>query len=130
MADATTSALVLFAHGARDPQWGEPFEAIRQSVAIRRRDLTVEVAFLELMQPDLAECVAKLVHRGHGTITIAPLFLAQGGHLKQDFPRLVTELGARYPGVRISVLPAIGEVPELLEAIAQWLVAETPRAGR
>jgi sirohydrochlorin cobaltochelatase len=121
------SALVLFAHGARDAQWSEPFRAIRQAVAGRRPDLTVEIAFLELMQPALGECIAELARSGHSTITIAPLFLAQGGHLKRDLPRLVADLSARHPTAEIIVLPPIGEVTELLNAIADWLVDGAPR---
>jgi len=127
MAQAKTAALVLFAHGARDAQWSEPFRAIRQAVAGRRPDLTVELAFLELMQPSLGDCVAQLVARGHARITVAPLFLAQGGHLKKDLPRLLKEVGARHPAADIEVLAPIGEVTELLNAISEWLVNSTPR---
>jgi sirohydrochlorin cobaltochelatase len=121
------SALILFAHGARDAQWSEPFRAIRQAVATRRPDLTVELAFLELMEPALADCVAQLVKEGHNRITVAPLFLAQGGHLKKDLPRLLKDLGGRHPAAKITVLSPIGEVTELLNAIAEWLVSSTPR---
>ena len=119
------SALVLFAHGARDAQWSEPFRAIRKAVATRRPDLTVELAFLELMQPALADCVAQLVRDGHTRITVAPLFLAHGGHLKKDLPRLLKDLGGRHPAADITVLAPIGEVTELLNAISEWLVKST-----
>jgi len=121
------SALVLFAHGARDAQWSEPFRAIRQSVATRRPDLTVELAFFELMQPALGDCVAQLVKNGHTRITVAPLFLAQGGHLKRDLPRLVKDLSARHAAAKITVLQPIGEVTELLDAISEWLAGSAPR---
>lgn len=127
MADAKKSALVLFAHGARDAQWSEPFRAMQKAVASRRPDLTVELAFLEIMQPALGECVARLAGDGHQRIVIAPLFLAQGGHLKKDLPRLLKDLGARHPGTDLSVLPPIGEVTELLDAISDWLVNSAPR---
>ena len=127
MADAKKSALVLFAHGARDAQWSEPFRAMQKAVAARRPDLSVELAFLEIMQPSLADCIARLAQDGHGRIVIAPLFLAQGGHLKRDMPRLLKELGARHPSADLSVLPPIGEVTELLEAISEWLVNSAPR---
>ena len=127
MADAKKSALVLFAHGARDAQWSEPFRAMQKAVAARRSDLTVELAFLEIMQPALADCVAGLAQAGHGCIVIAPLFLAQGSHLKKDLPRLLKELSARHPSADISVLPPIGEVTELLDAISEWLVNSAPR---
>jgi sirohydrochlorin cobaltochelatase len=127
MADAKKSALVLFAHGARDAQWSEPFRAMQKAVAARRPDLTVQLAFLEIMEPALADCVARLAGEGHGRIVIAPLFLAQGGHLKKDLPRLLKALGAEHPAADISVLPPIGEVTELLDAISDWLVNSAPR---
>ena len=126
-ATSRTSALVLFAHGARDAQWSEPFRAVRQAVATRRPDLTVELAFLEIMQPALADCVARLVKDGHTRITVAPLFLAQGGHLKKDLPRLLKDLSTRHAAAEITVLPPIGEVTELLDAISTWLVDSAPR---
>ena len=127
MAEAKKSALVLFAHGARDSQWGEPFRAIRQAVAQRRPDLTVELAFLELMEPALGDCVAQLVKDGHSRITVAPLFLAQGGHLKKDLPRLLKAVSGKHPDADFAVLAPIGEVTELLNAISEWLVNSTPR---
>ena len=121
------SALVLFAHGARDAQWSEPFRAIRQAVSARRPDLTVELAFLEAMEPKLSDCVAQLVGKGHARVIIAPLFLAQGGHLKKDLPRLLKDLEEKYPAADIALLPPIGEVTELLNAISEWLVNSAPR---
>ena len=127
MTDTRKSALVLFAHGARDAQWSEPFHAMQKAIAARRSDLTVELAFLEIMKPSLAECVAGLATGGHTRIVIAPLFLAQGGHLKKDLPQLLKDLGAKHPSADISVLPAIGEITELIDAISEWLVNSVPR---
>ncbi len=127
MAAAKTTALVLFAHGARDPEWAEPFRALQAKVSARRPDLTVALAFLEAMTPSLAECVSRLAADGHRRITIAPLFLAQGGHLKRDLPPLLADLQARHPDSTINLLPPIGEVAELLDAIGGWLVKSTPR---
>lgn len=121
------TALVLFAHGARDAQWAEPFRAMQKAVSAKRPDLAVELAFLEIMQPPLADCVARLADNGHQRIVIAPLFLAQGGHLKKDLPRLLEDLETKYPKSQISVLPPIGEVTELLDAISDWLVNSAPR---
>jgi sirohydrochlorin cobaltochelatase len=127
MAETKKSALVLFAHGARDAQWSEPFRAMQKAVAGRRPDLVVELAFLEIMEPTLGACVGRLAEEGYERVVIAPLFLAQGGHLKKDLPRLLKDLGDRHPATDISVLPPIGEVTELLDAISEWLVNSAPR---
>jgi len=121
------SALVLFAHGARDPEWADPFRALQGKVSARRPDLAVELAFLEMMEPTLGDCVTRLAAAGHGCITVAPLFLAQGGHLKKDLPRLLNELKAKHPEAELKVLLPIGEVTELLDAIAGWLIEGAPR---
>ena len=119
---ATASALVLFAHGARDPRWAEPFERIRAAVRTRRPGLTVELAYLELMQPSLADAIGNLVAGGHRRITVAPLFMAQGGHLRNDLPKLLDSIRAAHANVEFTVLPAVGDVDAILNAIADWLL--------
>jgi len=124
-----SEALILFAHGARDPDWALPFRAIRDRVAALRPDLIVELAFLELMTPRLGAAVDELAGRVQ-RITVAPLFMAQGGHLKQDVPRLLAEIGERHPGVSVALLPPVGEIPAILDAISGWLVAALPQPGK
>ena len=124
---AAEPALVLFAHGARDPQWAEPFKRIQAAIRARRNGAVVELAFLELMQPALADAINQLVADGHRRITIAPLFMAQGGHLRNDLPKLLDSIRAVHAGVEITVLPAVGDVETILNAIADWLVGALPR---
>ena len=121
-----STALVLFAHGARDPEWERPFRDIAARVAARRSDLAVTLAFLEFQPPSLPEAIGECIGQGYRRIAIAPLFMAQGGHLKNDMPRLLDELRRRYPDVTISLMPAIGDVEGLRAAMADWLVHHTP----
>ena len=121
------AALVLFAHGAREPGWAGPFRAVRDRVARARPDLTVELAFLEQMAPPLEECIARLAAAGHARITVAPLFLGMGGHLRHDLPQLLAGVGARHPALQIVTLPPIGEAEAMLDALAGWLVNESRR---
>jgi sirohydrochlorin cobaltochelatase len=122
----STSGLVLFAHGARDPEWAEPFRAIAARVAATRPDLAVKLAFLEFQGPVLADAIKELVDAGHRNIRIAPLFMAQGGHLKNDVPKLLDGIRASHPSLQLELLPAIGDVAELRDAIAAWLVKAAP----
>ena len=117
------SALVLFAHGSRDPAWAAPFRAVQAKTAAARADLEVELAFLEIMQPTLPDAVDALVARGHESIAIAPLFMAQGAHLKRDLARIVDDLRSRHPKVALDVLPAAGEVEAVLDAMGAWLAS-------
>jgi sirohydrochlorin cobaltochelatase len=116
-------ALILFAHGARDPRWAEPFERLRAIAQAALPDTDVSLAFLELMSPRLPEAVAGLVQGGCVKVSLVPVFLGQGGHVLRDLPLLVDELRGAHPGLEISVAPAVGEDSAVLDAIAQYCVS-------
>ena len=115
------SALDLFAHGSRDPDWAAPFRIVQQRVAATNSELAVELAFLELMKPSLPEATDALAASGCRRITIAPLFMAQGAHLKRDLARLMDELRARHPQLELSLLPALGDAEPVMDAISAWI---------
>lgn len=117
---AAKSALLLFAHGSSDPRWAEPFYKLRAAVRARDADRIVEVAFLERMEPSFESAAAAMQARGIRHVTVVPLFLAIGGHMRKDLPKLVEETQAR-TGIEFLVLPAIGEVDTLIDAIAAWV---------
>jgi sirohydrochlorin cobaltochelatase len=121
------SALILFAHGARDPEWAAPMRRLQAKVAAQRPDLIVEVAFLEFTEPLLPAAIEKLAQHDVRQISIVPVFLAQGGHLKHDVPRLLREIGARFPAVSLDLWPALGDVDPVLDAIGAWIVNRAPR---
>ena len=110
--------LLLFAHGARDPEWARPFEAVAQSVRAQRPGTPLQLAYLEFMQPDLAQAAARLVQDGCRAVEVLPLFLGAGGHVRKDLPRLLDALRAAHPGVRFELHPAVGELPAVVQAMA------------
>jgi sirohydrochlorin cobaltochelatase len=112
-------AIVLFAHGARDPRWAEPFEAVAARIRAAAPGLAVALAFLELMGPSLGEAVGRLVAGGATTIDVVPLFLGTGGHVRQDLPPLIDTLRAAHPGTTIRLHAAIGEHAAVSEAMAR-----------
>jgi len=114
--------IVLFAHGARDPEWARPFERIRDRIRASRPECPIGLAYLEFMSPTLDEAVAALAQEGASSITVFPLFMAQGGHLKDDLPRMVEALRQSHPHLPICMETALGDVPEVLEAISAWIL--------
>ena len=115
----SSTAVILFAHGARDPEWARPIENIRDR--LHAAGERVEIAFLESMSPSLDETAARLAAEGVGSVTIVPLFLAQGGHLKRDLPGLVAKMRERHAGIEFRVTPALGDAPEIVAAITEWV---------
>jgi sirohydrochlorin cobaltochelatase len=115
--DAT--ALILFAHGARDPRWAEPLTRLAEVVHAQRPTVVVEPAFLELMQPDLPTVLDRLASDGHVRINLLPVFWSAGGHVIRDLPALMEASRLRNPGLNVAVLPVLSELPGVLDAVAR-----------
>lgn len=115
-----TKAIVLFGHGARDVRWREPFDRLAALWKARYPSIAVELAFLELMQPSLEEAIASQVSAGATEIVVVPLFFGQGGHLRNDFPVLLTTCQEKFPSVTLSATPAVGEDDAVLQAIIDF----------
>lgn len=81
--------------------------------------MPVQCAFLEFMQPDLQEAVARLVAAGVDHVVIAPVFLAAGGHVLRDLPERAAGLQAVFPGLSVRIEPALGASEVVIEAMAQ-----------
>jgi len=127
-----TQGLLLFAHGARDPRWAEPFEAVADRINAAAPDVRVELAYLEFMTPVLIDAGGRLAADGCTVVDVVPLFLGAGGHVRKDLPELLKLLGAQHPGVQWRLRPAIGEVDTVIEAMAQAalrLCADEPSAA-
>lgn len=120
---ATSRGVILFGHGARDPEWAGPMQRIRQRMLEQAGDQHVELAFLEFMRPTLDLAVDALVARGVVRMTIVPVFLAQGGHLKRDLPLLIEAAQQRHPACAFQLGTAVGEAPSVIDAIAEYALS-------
>ncbi len=116
----STRAIVLFAHGARDPEWAGPVRRLAACLTGGEPPVKAVVAFLEFMAPSLDDAVDGLVGEGVAEIVVVPVFLAQGGHLKRDVPGLIEVASRRHPGVRIRLVPPVGEDDGVLAAMADF----------
>lgn len=119
---ASPTALILFAHGARDARWALPFEAVASAVRQHRPDLAVSLAYLEFMSPSLIDAAETAVAQGARRVRVVPLFLGAGGHVRKDLPVLMETLAARHPAVTFCLEAAIGEREEVIAAMAQSIV--------
>ena len=132
MHESSEPAIILLAHGARDPRWGEPFQRIADRLRVAAPELVVEMAYLEHMAPDLAEAAHRLAARGAQRIRVVPLFFGRGGHLREDVPRQLAAAGKALPGVTLDLALPAGEDDAVIDALAAFCVraAREPQAGR
>ncbi len=119
----TTSGILLFAHGARDPAWARPFQAVATRLSLRQPGTPIRLAFLEFMTPDIVQAGAELAAEGCQQVTVVPLFLGAGGHVRKDLPALLETLRGQYPHVTWRLSHAVGETDLLIDALADSALA-------
>jgi len=118
------TALILFAHGARDPEWANPMRRVQVAVRKLQPNIPVELAFLEFMAPTLSDCIAGLIADGVNKIVVMPMFIARGGHLKRDVPEMLAGLRLAHPDVEFLLGDAIGEHETVVQAMAAAALLE------
>jgi sirohydrochlorin cobaltochelatase len=130
----STQGLILFAHGARDPRWAAPFEAVAGRIARQQPQLQLRLAFLELMSPSLQQAAEQLSAAGCTQVDVLPMFLGTGGHLRKDLPPLMDGIRQTHPKVLWRLHDAIGEQPVVRQAMVDAALAlladAAPEGGR
>ncbi len=111
-------AVVLFAHGSRDPLWHKPMEAVAARLLASEPGLLVRCAYLELSTPDLPTVCQELTGAGVRQLSVVPMFLGVGRHAREDLPVLLDALRLQYPQASFVLKPAVGEDPRLIALLA------------
>ncbi len=125
---AAKTGLLLFAHGARDPNWALPFEAVLRRVREQAPGIEVALSFLEFMTPTLIDAGGALAATGCTRVAIVPLFLGTGGHVRKDLPLSIDALRSAHPDVAWTLQASIGEAPGVIEAMATTALQSTASA--
>ena len=112
--------ILLFGHGARNPEWAQPFHRIRDAILGREPEALVEPGFLELMQPTFDDGVDCLVRQGAMEIVVVPIFMAAGSHVKKDLPGMAAAAMDRHAGLVIELAAPVGEAEPVLAAMADY----------
>lgn len=114
------NGIIYFGHGARDVRWREPFDRLSQLWQAAHPEVPCELAFLEMMAPDLETAIARLAAQHVTHIKIIPVFFGQGGHLRNDFPVLLSAAATKFPQLTLSASPAVGESDLILQSILRF----------
>ncbi|MFI1563919.1 sirohydrochlorin chelatase [Streptomyces sp. NPDC020490] len=108
-------ALVVVAHGSRDPRALRTIRALLDRVRELRPGLPVHLGHIELNAPLLPDTLAALgafgAHGGAAAVCV-PLLLGRGHHVKRDIPAMAAAAPAR-----TRVAAALGPHPLLAEIL-------------
>jgi sirohydrochlorin ferrochelatase len=109
------SALVLTAHGSRDPRSAATARAVAAQLRRLRPGLDVRPAFLELNAPNVVDVLSGLPNGCEPVVT--PLLLASAYHARLDIPKQIACAGVR--GVRQA--DVLGEDDRLVSLLREHL---------
>lgn len=115
------TAALLIAHGSRRPEANADLAALAEQVRETGRFETVEIAYLELAEPDIPAGAARCVERGATEVRMLPYFLSMGRHVAEDLEKHRREFAERYPGVRFLLCPPLGLHPKVVEVVLERL---------
>lgn len=110
----TPPALVVVAHGSRDPRALSTVRTLLDRVRELRPGLPVRLGHIELNAPLLPDTLAAL---DTDAAILVPLLLSRGYHVKRDIPEMAAQ-----SGVRATVAKALGPHPLLVEALYDRLM--------
>ncbi|MER6531688.1 sirohydrochlorin chelatase [Streptomyces sp. NPDC001508] len=121
-------ALVLVAHGSRDPRALHTVRALMERIRRLRPAVPVRLGHIELNEPLLPDTLAGL---GGAPAVLVPLLLSRGHHVKRDIPEAVA---AAAPHARVAA--PLGPHPLLVDTLcarlieAGWRIRTTEAARR
>ncbi|MFJ9691801.1 sirohydrochlorin chelatase [Kitasatospora sp. NPDC101183] len=106
-------ALLLIAHGSRDPRHAASVAALVEEVRAQRPGLEVATAYLDHCAPRLPQVLGRY---GPGEAVAVPLLLGRAYHAKHDIPAALRSAGSALP-----VADVLGPSPLLLAALERRL---------
>lgn len=115
----TTRALLLIAHGSREPDANDDLHSVAEQVRRQGRYEVVEVAFLELSEPGIDAAADRCVEQGAERVVLLPYFLSAGVHVRRDLTEARRRLAERFPHVHFALAEPLGRHPLLIEVVMQ-----------
>ncbi|MGW7443375.1 sirohydrochlorin chelatase [Kitasatospora sp. NPDC054795] len=112
-------ALLLIAHGSRDPRHAATVAALVEEVRAQRAGIEVATAYLDHCAPRIPQVVGRLADA-----VAVPLLLNRAFHAKHDIPAALRAAGSRLP-----VADVLGPSPLLLAALDRRLAEAAPALG-
>ncbi len=128
MSDAP--ALLLIAHGTRDPRGAEEMDVLLGHLRDRHA-APVEHGWLEdFANPAVSVAMTRLVNQGVERLVTVPFLNLGAGHAKTDVPNALAQARAEHPGLTIAHARVLGLHAQLFALARRRLDAVSPAEGR
>ena len=121
MAPPPAPALLLIAHGSRDPRHAATVAGLAARVGRLRPGVRVATAYLNHCAPGTGQVIDCLAGTGAEEVAAVPLLLSRAFHATTDVPAVLRQATARHPRLRLHQAAVLGPSPLLLDALQRRL---------
>jgi sirohydrochlorin ferrochelatase len=109
-------AVVLVAHGSRDPRAAASTSALARAVAAAHPGWEVHASYLDHAGPRPLDVLAELSARGHRRVVLVPLLLTAAYHGRVDVPAVADAARAARLPIAVTIADVLGPVSPVLVA--------------
>ena len=117
--DLTHTAALLIAHGSRRAEANADLVKLADAVRETNQFGIVEIAYLELAEPDIPMGAATCVSQRANRILMMPYFLSAGVHVRNDLQEFQSTFQEQYPGATVEVCEHLGLHSKLVEVVIE-----------
>jgi sirohydrochlorin ferrochelatase len=114
-------AVILIAHGSRRQQANDDLARLAEFLRSKNLYPIVEIAYLELAEPDIPTAGQRCVVAGATLVKLLPYFLSAGAHVVEDLERHRRDLANRFPQTIFELCPPLGLHPLMIEIVLDRL---------
>ncbi|MEU3964326.1 sirohydrochlorin chelatase [Streptomyces buecherae] len=123
------TALVVIAHGSRDPRHAATVTELTARVRALRPGLRVEVGYLDFCAPSVSQVLSRLAADGVRDVVAVPLLLTHAFHAKADIPAVLDAARAALPRLNVRQAAVLGPSALLGAALERRLAEAGVRPG-
>jgi len=110
-------AILLVGHGSRLEEANAALVKLCDLAAGKRVGSIIKHAFLQFAAPSLPDALAGLATDGVKEITVVPIFLYEGVHIREDLPEILAHQAERFPEMRVILAPVLGIDERMAEIV-------------
>ena len=110
-------ATIILNHGSKNKKSNKKFKRLVSQV--NKKNRFIYGAFLEYGQPRFEKVVKDILNNNIINITIFPLFLFGGYHVREDIPEKIIKLKNKYPELNFTLMEPLGlreDFPDFLKS--------------
>jgi len=121
--------IILLSHGSKSALANQELLALRKAL---EEDLKVRVkeANLQFSKPDFWQAVEELVDQNIQRITVVPLFVFAGKHVKADLPSLLAEVRNKYPKITFKTISHLAGEVNLLKNLIKIKLNDVSQSNK